>query len=55
MIILLSDDPVAICKRLADAKMPCTREAGPEGPSKIVAGFAKDPDGHVVEFLQPKK
>ena len=54
VIILLSNDPAAICKKLGDAKMPCTREAGAEGPSKIVTAFAKDPDGHVVEFLQPK-
>ena len=55
VIILLTSDPAAICKKLADAKMPCTREAGAEGPSKIITAFAKDPDGHVVEFLQPKQ
>ena len=55
VIILLTADPAAICKKLADAKMPCTREAGAEGPSKIITAFAKDPDGHVVEFLQPKQ
>ena len=55
VIILLTADPAAICKKLADAKMPCTREATPEGPSKVIAAFAKDPDGHVVEFLQPKQ
>ena len=55
VIILLTSDPAAVCKRLADAKMPCTREGGAEGPSKIITAFAKDPDGHVVEFLQPKQ
>jgi hypothetical protein len=55
VIILLTSDPAAVCKKLADANMPCTREAGAEGPSKIITAFAKDPDGHVVEFLQPRQ
>jgi catechol 2,3-dioxygenase-like lactoylglutathione lyase family enzyme len=47
-------DVRAVCKRLADAKMPCYREptVTPHDRNAIIA-FANDPDGRRVTIIQP--
>ena len=50
--IFLVADAKAVCQRLADAKMPCDREPRAEGPTKVIAARAHDPDGRSVEFIQ---
>ena len=54
-VIFIVPDAKAICQKLAEAKMPCEREPVVQGPSKTIAAFASDPDGHTVEFLQLTK
>ena len=54
-VIFIVKDAKAICQTLAAAKMPCDREPMSQGPSNTIAAFARDPDGHVVEFLQLTK
>ena len=54
-VIFIVNDAKAVCQRLAEAKMPCDREPVSQGPSNTIAAFARDPDGHAVEFLQLTK
>ena len=51
--IIVVKDVRAICKRLADAKTPCTREPTvPPGHDNALIGMATDPDGRTLELVQ---
>ncbi|MBS0418788.1 MAG: VOC family protein [Proteobacteria bacterium] len=44
----------ALCRQLAEMKLPCTREPKivPEDGNSIIA-IAKDPDGYTMELIEP--
>lgn len=52
-LVLYVDDPVMVAAAIRDAGFPIEREPEPV-PSlgNAVVGFAKDPDGYLLELLQ---
>jgi lactoylglutathione lyase len=52
-LVFYVPDPTAVAQRFRDEGLEVVREPAPvPGLGNAVVGFAKDPDGHLIELLQ---
>jgi lactoylglutathione lyase len=52
-LVFYVPDPKAVAQRFRDEGLEVVREPAPvPGLGNAVVGFAKDPDGHLIELLQ---